>query len=280
MMPFSINLHGRLISYERPAVMGIVNITPDSFYAPSRVLEGEGIVARAQQLVADGADMLDLGACSTRPGSEPPTVATEVERIVTAVKAIRDAGIAVPLSIDTYRAEVARRAIECGADIINDISGGTLDPEMFDAVASLRVPYILMHMRGTPANMNSHTDYGTDVAAAVIAELSEPLARLEEAGVADIIIDPGFGFAKTLEQNYRLLAALEAFGRLGRPLLVGVSRKSMITRLLGIDAADAEVPTAIVGALALERGADILRVHDVAPAVQSIKILQALKSQS
>ena len=185
-------------------------------------------------------------------------------------------GYDIPVSVDTFRADVARRAVEWGADIINDISGGLLDEDMFETVADLHVPYILMHMRGTPATMQTMTDY-TDVVADVIGELSHKLSRLEELGVADVIIDPGFGFAKTLDQNYRLLSQLDAFAILGRPVLAGMSRKSMLTRLLGIDATEALVPTAIVGALALERGAAILRVHDPREAAQAIAIVEKLK---
>jgi len=273
---FILNLHGRPVEYDRPVVMGIVNVTPDSFYEGSRVQTVRDIAARAKSLVADGAGMLDLGAYSSRPGAEEVPVEEELRRLETGIKAVRDAvGADTPLSVDTFRADVARKAIEWGADIINDISGGTLDESMFATVAELKVPYILMHMRGTPATMQTMTDY-TDVVADVIGELSHRLARLEELGVADVIIDPGFGFAKTLEQNYRMLSCLDAFAVLGRPVLVGMSRKSMLTRLLGIDASEALTATAVVNAYALERGAAILRVHDAREAAQTVAIAEQL----
>ncbi|MEZ3577972.1 MAG: dihydropteroate synthase [Muribaculaceae bacterium] len=277
MTPFTLNLRGRLAEYSRPVVMGVLNVTPDSFYSGSRAQTHADITRRARQLVADGADMLDIGAYSSRPGADDVSADEELRRLEAGLSAVREAvGYDIPVSVDTFRADVARRAVEWGADIINDISGGLLDEGMFETVADLHVPYILMHMRGTPATMQTMTDY-TDVVADVIGELSHKLSRLEELGVADVIIDPGFGFAKTLDQNYRLLSQLDAFAILGRPVLAGMSRKSMLTRLLGIDATEALVPTAIVGALALERGAAILRVHDPREAAQAIAIVEKLK---
>ncbi len=279
MQPFTLNLHGRLIEYSRPAVMGVLNITPDSFYSSSRAQTRADIMAAAERLVSDGADMLDLGAYSSRPGADEVPAEEEMARLDLGIHAVREAvGDDIPISIDTFRADVAEKAIGWGGDIINDIAGGTLDPEMFATVARLRVPYILMHMRGTPATMQTMTDYG-DVVADVISELSFKIAELQELGVADIIVDPGFGFAKTLDQNYRLLAHLADFAILGRPVLAGMSRKSMLTRLLGIDAADALTPTAIAGTLALERGAAILRVHDPREAAQSVTIIEKLFCQ-
>lgn len=276
MTPFTLNLRGRLAEYSRPVVMGVLNVTPDSSYSGSRAQTHADITRRARQLVADGADMLDIGAYSSRPGADDVSADEELRRLEAGLSAVREAvGYDIPISVDTFRADVARRAVEWGADIINDISGGLLDEGMFETVADLHVPYILMHMRGTPATMQTMTDY-TDVVADVIGELSHKLSRLEELGVADVIIDPGFGFAKTLDQNYRLLSQLDAFAILGRPVLVGMSRKSMLTRLLGIDATEALVPTAIVGALALERGAAILRVHDPREAAQAIAIVEKL----
>lgn len=277
MTPFTLNLRGRLVEYPRPVVMGVLNVTPDSFYSGSRAQTHADITRRARQLVADGADMLDVGAYSSRPGADDVSADEELRRLEAGLSAVREAvGDSIPVSVDTFRADVARRSVEWGADIINDISGGLLDEGMFETVADLHVPYILMHMRGTPATMQTMTDY-TDVVADVIGELSHKLSRLEELGVADVIIDPGFGFAKTLDQNYRLLSQLDAFAILGRPVLAGMSRKSMLTRLLGIDATEALVPTAIVGALALERGAAILRVHDPREAAQAIAIVEKLK---
>ena len=277
MLPFTLNIHGRVVGYDHPVVMGIINATPDSFYAGSRVSGADAIARRAEQMVADGADMLDLGAYSSRPGADDVSVEEEMRRLEGALRAVRGAvGHDVPVSVDTFRADVARRCVaEWGADIVNDISGGTLDSRMFETVAELRCPYILMHMRGTPATMQTLTDYG-DVTADVIAELSRALWQLAELGVADVIVDPGFGFAKTLDQNYEMMANLESFAILGRPVLVGVSRKSMITKLLGITADEALVPTAVLGAFALDRGAAILRVHDVKAARQSVLIADKL----
>lgn len=278
MHSFSLNLGGRAVEYDRPAVMGIINVTPDSFYGSSRVQTADAIAERAAAMVRSGADILDVGAYSSRPGADDVPEAEECARFALALPAIRSAvGPDVPVSVDTFRSGVARRCVlEWGADIVNDISGGLLDPDMFRTVAELRCPYVLMHMRGTPATMQSMTDYGGDVTSEVISELSRPLWTLAELGVADVIIDPGFGFAKTLEQNYGLLRNLRAFGIFDRPILVGVSRKSMITRLLGISADEALTATAVIGALAIERGASVLRVHDPAEAAQTISILKAL----
>ncbi len=278
MHSFSLNLGGRAVEYDQPAVMGIINVTPDSFYGSSRVQTADAIAERAAAMVRSGADIIDVGAYSSRSGADDVPEAEECARFALALPAIRRAvGSEVPVSVDTFRSAVARRCVlEWGADIVNDISGGLLDPDMFRTVAELHCPYVLMHMRGTPATMQSMTDYGGDVTSEVISELSHPLWTLAELGVADVIIDPGFGFAKTLEQNYELLRNLRAFGIFDRPILVGVSRKSMITRLLGISADEALTATAVIGALAIERGASILRVHDPAEAAQTISILKAL----
>jgi len=238
----------------------------------------------AERMVRDGADIIDVGACSTRPGASVPEAAEEWSRLEPALLAVRDAvGQDVVVSVDTYRADVARRAVESGmADIINDVGGGSLDADMYGTVAELRVPYVLMHMRGTPATMQQHCDYApAGVVAGVIAELAANLDRLTLMGVCDVIVDPGFGFAKTLEQNYELLAALSTVcDALRRPLLAGMSRKSMATRLLGIGADEALAATAALNMLALERGASILRVHDVAEAVQTVKIFCQLNKQA
>ena len=278
MRPFSLNIRGRIVSFSQPVLMGIINATPDSFFAGSRVQTEAAVIDRALKMVREGADILDVGAYSSRPGADDVSEAEECRRLEVSLRIIRKAvGDDIPISVDTFRASVARKCIEhWGADIVNDISGGALDEDMFETVASMRCPYILMHMRGTPSTMQSMTDY-KDVTADVIAELSRPLNRLEDLGVSDIIIDPGFGFAKTLEQNYELMRNLRAFEILGRPILVGVSRKSMITKLLNITTEEAELPTAILGAVAVERGAGILRVHDVAAARQSINLLNAVE---
>lgn len=255
--------------------MAILNLSPDSFHAPSRTT-AEELANRARKMLGDGADILDLGAVSTRPGAGEVPQEEEERMLTQGVRILREAlGDDVLISVDTWRASVARKAVEAGADMINDISGGTLDPAMFDTVAELAVPYILTHMRGTPATMQTLTDYD-DVVADVIEDLSRKLGILEEKGVADVIVDPGFGFAKTLRQNYRLLACLDKFAILGRPVLAGMSRKSMLTRLLGISAEESLTATAVAGALALERGASILRVHDPKEASQTIAIINEL----
>lgn len=281
MKSFSLNIRGRLVEFDRPAVMGIVNATPDSFYGASRVAGAEEAARRASAMVGAGAAMLDVGAYSSRPGAADVSEAEEMARMERAVKAVRDAvGGDILLSVDTFRASVAAKAVgEWGADIVNDISGGLLDEAMFSTVAALACPYILMHMRGTPATMQTMTEY-SDVLADVIGELSRRKAQLEELGVADIIIDPGFGFAKTAAQNYRMLAGLEAFGLLDRPVLVGVSRKSMFTRELGISVEEALPATTAANAIALERGAAILRVHDVEAAVQAVEVVSRINQQS
>ncbi|MDE5799876.1 MAG: dihydropteroate synthase [Paramuribaculum sp.] len=276
--PFSLNLCGRLLSFERPAVMGIINATPDSFYFGSRVAGVETIAQRALTMAGEGADIIDVGGCSTRPGAGEVSVEEETARVVEAVSAIRAVLPAMPLSVDTYRASVAREAIAAGADIVNDISGGDLDTGMIEAVAEMRVPYILMHMRGTPATMQQLTDYADrSVTQSVITSLAEKVNRCVDAGLSDIIIDPGFGFAKTLEQNYQLMRHLPLLKEaLPLPLLVGVSRKSMITRPLGISADEALAPTASLNTIALTLGASILRVHDVKAAAQAVTLTQLL----
>ncbi len=275
MQPFrtySLNLNGRLVLIDRPWVMGIINVTPDSFYSASRVNDEAALVERVRQMVADGADVLDVGACSTRPDSQSVDAQGEMQRLQWALAVIRREAPDVVISVDTFRADVARRCVEqWGADIINDISGGTLDEEMFSTVASLGVPYVLTHTRGTPATMSSMTDYG-DVAADVLEWMARRIDELRQMGVADVIADPGFGFAKDVEQNYRLLNCLDAFHALNAPLLVGVSRKRMVYMPLGITPDEALNGTTVVNTMALERGAHILRVHDVKAAVQAVTL--------
>lgn len=273
MQPFSLNIKGKLHEFRQPAVMGILNVTPDSFYSGSQAFNTSAIELRVQQIIAEGADIIDIGGYSSRPGAAEVPETEEMRRLQAGIEIVRSFNKNIPVSIDTFRASVARKAIEdWGADIINDISGGSLDNEMFDAVAELNVPYILMHMRGTPRTMQSHTGY-TDVTAEVIAELSRPLHELTLRGVNDIIIDPGFGFAKTLEQNYRLFNNLpHIISMLGRPVLVGISRKSMITRLCGITPDQALPGTIALNTIAALNGASILRVHDVAATRQAIAV--------
>lgn len=275
MQPFktySLNLKGRLMTIDRPWVMGIINVTPDSFYSGSRVEDEMTLIDRVVTMLNDGADVLDIGACSTRPGSEQVDACGEMQRLDWALGIIRRVAPDVILSVDTYRADVARRCVmEWGADIINDISGGTIDRDMFSTIASLQVPYVLMHTRGTPETMASMTDYD-NVAADVLEWMARCIDTLRQMGVADIIADPGFGFAKTMEQNYELLARLDAFHALDAPLLVGVSRKRMIYTPLDCTPDEALNGTTVINTLALQQGAHILRVHDVKPAVEVVKL--------
>ncbi len=272
--PFSLNLKGRLLEADRPLVMGILNVTPDSFYDGSRSFDADTVSRRVEQMVAEGADIIDIGAYSSRPGADDVSIDEELKRLNMGMTIVRRITPDIPVSVDTFRARVARVAVnEMDANIINDISGGDLDPDMFDTVAELAVPYVLMHMRGTPATMQSMTDYN-DVTADVITDLSVKLNRLNLAGVADVIIDPGFGFSKTLDDNYRLMESLPTFGEAfpGRPLLVGVSRKSMLTRLLGIAPDDALNATTALNTIAMTLGASIMRVHDVKACVEAVKV--------
>ena len=272
---YTLRLADRLLTVDRPQVMGIINATPDSFFAGSRTPGAEAIVSRVEQMMAEGVDMIDCGAYSSRPGAADVSKAEEMYRLSVALRAIRSVAPDIPVSVDTFRASVARHAVACGADIINDISGGELDPAMFATVAELGVPYILMHMRGTPQTMQSLCDY-SNLELEITSWLADRIHRLREMGVSDIIADPGFGFSKTLEQNYRLLASLPLIGRaLEVPLLVGLSRKSMLTRLLSITPDEAVSATTAANMLALQGGASILRVHDVRQARQAVAIHQA-----
>lgn len=277
--PFSLNLKGELVEITRPQVMGILNVTPDSFYSGSRSFDANAIGLRIDEMIAEGADIIDLGAYSSRPGANEVSPQEEMNRLEMGMELLRKKSVTAPISIDTFRADVAKFAIESlGADIINDISAGLLDDAMIDTIARLKVPYIAMHMRGTPSTMSSLTNYN-DITADVIYELSERINRLTLAGVNDIIIDPGFGFAKTLEQNYELLRNLELLHELGYPLLVGISRKSMIYKALDTTPQDALNGTTVLNTMALQAGAAILRVHDVKAAHEAIKLTQLTNNQ-
>lgn len=273
-----INVGGNLMDFRSPKVMGIVNVTPDSFYGGSRVETAEAVRRRVAEMRRDGADIIDIGGFSSRPGASDVSPEEEYNRLAGGLEAVRIEWPEAIVSVDTFRAEVARRCVEeWDVAIVNDIGGGTLDPDMWDTVAELGVTYVLMHMRGTPATMTGLSDYG-DVTAEVLSDLAFKLAKLREAGVADVIIDPGFGFAKTVEQNYRLLADLREFRVLGAPLLAGLSRKTMIWKTLGVTADEARDGTIALDTVALMNGADILRVHDVRPAAETIKLLEQLPS--
>lgn len=269
----TINIGGRLLSFDRPMVMGILNVTPDSFFATSRCRGEEEIRQRVCRMRCEGADMVDIGAYSTRPGAEDVTPEEELRRLLPAISIVREEWPEAVISVDTFRAEVARCAIEAGADMINDISGGEMDPEMFSAVADMHVPYILMHMQGTPQDMQRAPHY-ENLMCEVFRSLGERVELLHEMGVADVIIDPGFGFGKTLEQNYEMMARLGEFRLLECPILVGISRKSMIYRLLDSTPEQSLNGTTALNTIALMNGADILRVHDVKEAVEAVNIYQ------
>lgn len=276
--PFSLNLNGRLYECHRPQVMGIVNVTPDSFYAASRCGDGAEVRRRVEQMITDGVDIIDIGAYSSRPGASEVGEAEETDRLCAGVSAVRDVSRDIPVSVDTFRASVAKTAISEGADIINDISGGTLDPDMFATVARLKVPYVLMHMRGNPGNMQSMCQYDI-VTSDVVRELSVKLNILQEMGVSDVIVDPGFGFSKTVEQNYRLMHDLPHIAEiLGRPLLVGISRKSMLTKPLHISPEESLEATTACNTVALMSGASIVRVHDVKAACQALDVVDLISN--
>ncbi|MDN3580651.1 dihydropteroate synthase [Mucilaginibacter flavus] len=270
----TLNAGGKLIDLSAPKVMGIINITPDSFYAGNRKPGVEEALQLAQKMLQDGATFLDLGAYSSRPGATDISVQEETDRLLPVVEAIAATFPDAVLSIDTFRHQVAEAAIKAGAHIINDISGGTLDADMFATVARLQVPYILMHMKGTPQNMTQMAQYD-DVFNEVLDFFGSAWHQLKQLGVHDVIIDPGFGFAKNQQQNYTLMRRLQEFEILGLPLLTGISRKRMIYGLLGGNAADALNGTTVLNTIALNKGANILRVHDVKEAVEAVKIWEA-----
>jgi dihydropteroate synthase len=268
----TLNLRGKILDLAIPRVMGILNITPDSFFSGSRSASVEAALERAEQMLNDGATFLDIGGYSTRPGAATLSPTEEADRVLPVIAAITKAFPEAAISIDTFRAEVARQAVEAGAVLVNDVAGGTLDPAMFETVASLGVPYVLMHMRGTPQTMTQFTTY-KDLIPDVILELQQQLAKLRALGQKDILIDPGFGFAKTPDQNFQLLNQLETFACFEEPLLVGLSRKTTIWRTLGITPDEALNGTTVLNTVALQKGAAILRVHDVREAAEAIKLV-------
>ena len=273
----TLNLGGSLLELREPQIMGILNITPDSFFSGSRTETEADITCRLHQMMQEGADMIDVGAYSSRPGAADVSEEEEMERLRRGLRIVKRDFPQVPVSVDTFRANVARMAVEEeGADIVNDISGGEMDKRMFRTVASLRVPYILMHMQGTPQSMQQAPHYD-NVRREVMIYMAEKVERLHDLGVKDIIADPGFGFGKTLEHNYELMAHLEDFHDLDCPLLVGISRKSMIYKLVGGTPQTALGGTTALHLYALNKGAHILRVHDVAAAVETKKIYLQLR---
>lgn len=275
-----INVNGRLMDLSCPQVMGILNVTPDSFYAGSRKQTEEEIAARAQQILAEGGSIIDIGAYSSRPNAEHISAEEEMKRLRNGLEIIRREHPDAVLSVDTFRADVACMCVEeYGVAIVNDIAAGNMDTEMFSTIARLGVPYIMMHMQGTPQNMQQHPHY-EDVLREVLYYFSEKVQRLRDMGVKDIILDPGFGFGKTIEHNYELLNQMEEFAIFELPLLVGVSRKSMIYKLLGITPEEALNGTTVLHTIALMKGANILRVHDVKEAVEAVRLTTAMREQS
>lgn len=269
------NFNGKL-SETTPLIMGILNVTEDSFYDGGKYRTEDAIVNRAAQILAEGGDIIDLGAMSTRPDAMEIPEAEEKTRIVKAVRLIRGEFPDAVISVDTYRAIVAKAAIESGANIINDISGGTFDSDMISTVGKLQVPYVLMHTPAKPTEMQQHTDY-KDILGEMLQFFGRQIAQLHEQAVHDIILDPGFGFGKTLEQNYFLMKNLDVFHELGFPLLVGISRKSMIYKLLETTPDHALNGTTVLNTVALLKGASILRVHDVREAVETRNIVRAMR---
>lgn len=272
----TLNMRGSLASLSTPWVMGILNVTPDSFYAGSRKQTEASIEERIQTILAEGGKMIDIGGYSSRPDAAEVTPEEEMERLAFALNILKAHYPDVWVSVDTFRSGIARQCVEeYGVAMINDISGGELDKDMFQTVADLQVPYIMMHMRGTPQTMQQHTDYA-DLTGDIMRYFAEKVRQLNLMGVNDIILDPGFGFSKTLEQNYELMQHLSEFHLFDLPLLVGISRKSMIYRLLGGTPNDSLNGTSVLHTYALMQGAHILRVHDVREAVEAVRIVQML----
>lgn len=278
-LKITLNSRGKLLLLNEPWVMGILNITPNSFFPQSRIDKDKPNIAleRAREMIEAGAKILDVGGYSSRPGAEEVTEEEESIRVVPVIEKIKKEFPEVLISVDTFRSSVARASVEAGADIVNDISGGELDPEMIPVVGQLQVPYICMHMRGTPQTMNRLTTYD-NLENDILAYFNEKLISCRKAGIKDVIIDPGLGFSKTLAQNYRILKNLSYFNTINAPILIGLSRKSMIYKLLGITQEEALNGTTALNMVALMNGAKILRVHDVKEAVESVKLFKQLNA--
>ena len=275
-LKYTLQIKGRLVCLKRPQIMGILNLTPDSFFGESRVLGSrEVLIEKVTKMVSEGADMLDLGGYSTRPGAVDVTLEEEIQRIVPAVEWIAEAFPSVLISVDTFRAKVAEAAVSSGAHLVNDISAGSLDPKMLETVGKLEIPYIAMHMRGNPQTMQKKTNY-SDILVELLNYFAEKTALCRKFGIKDVIIDPGFGFAKTIEQNYWLLRNLKYFQALSLPILAGVSRKSMIYKTLGVSPEEALNGSTALHIYALTQGANILRVHDVKEAKETLTLYHQL----
>ena len=274
-----ININGRLFSFERPVVMGILNTTPDSFFDGGKYRSEATIAQRAENLIVQGATIIDVGAYSSRPGADHISEDEEWQRLDLALNLIRKNHPDVIVSVDTFRSEIAKRSVETyRVDMINDISGGMMDPRMFATMGKLNVPYILMHMKGTPQNMQQDISYQTDIMDEINLFFSRQVYELTQNGVKDIILDPGFGFGKTADHNFTIMRRLEEFQIHNLPILVGISRKSMIYKTLNITPDNSLNGTTILNTMALERGANILRVHDVAEAIECINLVEYMKT--
>ena len=272
----TINCKGNLIDLSTPKVMGVINLTPDSFYDGGKLTSEKEILLQANKMLQEGATFLDLGAYSSRPGAQFVSEKEEIHRLLPVIKILLNEFPETLLSIDTFRSNVANESIYAGASLINDISAGTLDDHMFKIIAQHQVPYVMMHMRGTPETMMQNTDY-TNLTKEVIYYFSERIAKARSFGINDLIVDPGFGFSKTLDQNYDLFNDLELFRYLNAPLLIGISRKSMIQKKIKTTAADSLNGTTALHAIAIQKGVSILRVHDAKEAFETINLLQNLK---
>ena len=276
LIPYTININGKLLDLSEPQVMGILNITPDSFYAESRKEDEEAIEKRTRQIVEEGASIIDIGAYSSRPGADDVSPAEEMERLRKGLSVVRRLYPEAVVSVDTFRADVAKMCVEeYGVGIINDIAGGEMDKDMFKTVAELGVPYIMMHMKGTPKDMQAAPHYD-NMMQEIIGYFARKVQQLRDMGAKDIILDPGFGFGKTIDDNYELMAHLADLRIFELPILVGVSRKSMIYKLFGTTPQKALNGTSVLGTLALERGASILRVHDVKECAEVVEIVKKI----
>ena len=275
---FTLNCNGRLLVIDKPLVMGIINATPDSFYEGSRFSGTDKILVQAEKMISEGADILDIGGQSTRPGSEQVSEDTELSRIIESIEAIHQKFPEIIISVDTYYSTVAKKCIHAGASIVNDISSGTMDKEMLSTVAALQVPFVAMHMKGTPQTMQQQANY-ENVTREVLDFFIRKKDECKTAGIADVIIDPGFGFAKTIAHNFQVLKDLSVFKMLDAPLLVGLSRKSSVYKTLGISPEEALNGTTVLNTIALMNGANILRVHDVKEAKEAIKLCGAVSGR-
>jgi len=275
----TINIKGTLLDLTKPKIMGILNITPDSFFDGGEYNSEYKILNQVEKMLSEGADIIDVGGHSSRPGAKKITIEKETERVIPIIKLITGKFKNTIISIDTFRSEIARKAIEAGASIINDISGGDLDNKMYEVAGELKVPYIIMHMKGVPSNMQNNTEYD-NVIFDIIKNLSYKIDLAKKAGIVDIIIDPGFGFGKSLKDNFKILKNLSSFKQLNQPIMVGLSRKSMIYKILESSAKNVLNGTTCLNSISLNNGANIIRVHDVKEAKETVKLIEFMNENS